>query len=198
MPSGDPAPRSPSAFISYSWDDAEHKVWVLELATRLRRDGVDVTLDQWHVAPGDQLADFMERAIRENDFVIVVCTPHYKERSDRRAGGVGYEGDIMTAEVLTRRNHRKFIPILRAASWRESAPSWLLGSVYLDFFERRTLEASYRDLVATLLGRRPAPPRVGEVPAEADEDTAPDAGALFDVGRHDPRDGHFSKFYDTE
>jgi glutamate synthase (NADPH/NADH) small chain len=34
----------PKAFISYSWDSPEHKAWTKALATRLRSDGVDVTL----------------------------------------------------------------------------------------------------------------------------------------------------------
>jgi hypothetical protein len=89
----------------------EHRQWVLDFATRLRSDGVEVTLDQWHLHPGDQLPAFMEPAIRDNDYILIVCTPHYAERSNRRAGGVGYEGDIMTAEVFTQRNERKFIPV---------------------------------------------------------------------------------------
>jgi hypothetical protein len=108
-------PTHPTAFISYSWDDEAHKDWVRELATRLRHDGVDVHLDHWHAVPGDHLPHFMDREIRENDFVIIVCTPKYKAKSDERTGGVGYEGDIMTAEVLTKQNHRKFIPVLASA-----------------------------------------------------------------------------------
>src|SRR2546422_9170 len=103
----------PGAFISYSWDGEDHTSWVRGLASRLREDGVETTLDQWHVVPGDQLPAFMERAVRESDYVLIVCTPRYKDRSDTRTGGVGYEGDIMTAEALTVRNERKFIPILR-------------------------------------------------------------------------------------
>ena len=90
----------PKAFISYSYDDSVHQDWVLRLATRLRTDGIDVTLDLWHLAFGDQLPLFMERAVRENQFVLIACTPRYKERSDNRQGGVGYEGDIMTADAL--------------------------------------------------------------------------------------------------
>jgi hypothetical protein len=43
-----------------------------------------VTLDQWELQPGDQLPAFMERAVRENDYVLIVCTPLYKRRSDER------------------------------------------------------------------------------------------------------------------
>jgi len=57
----------------------------------------------------------MESEIRRNDFVIIVCTPKYKVKSDTRTGGVGYEGDIMTAEVFTNQNHLKFIPVLARA-----------------------------------------------------------------------------------
>lgn len=89
------------AFISYAWEGATFKDGVVALAARLRGDGVDVTLDHWHLVPGDQLTNFMEKSVRENDFVIVLCTPKYKKRSDNREGGVGYEGDIMTAEVHT-------------------------------------------------------------------------------------------------
>ena len=56
----EPDSRVPKAFISYSWDDDAHKEWVKQLATRLRADGVDVTLDRWHAAPGDQIPAFMD------------------------------------------------------------------------------------------------------------------------------------------
>ena len=112
-----------SAFISYSWDDDAHCDWVRALAGRLRADGIDVSIDRWAAVPGDQLSAFMERAIRENQFVVIVCTPRYKHRSDAREGGVGYEGDIMTSEVLNSQNHRKFIPVLRRGVWSQAAPS---------------------------------------------------------------------------
>lgn len=108
-----PADHPPTAFISYSWDDEPHKGWVRGLATRLRGDGVDVVLDQWELQPGDRLPAFMETAVREHDHALIVCTPHYKQRSDARQGGVGYEGDIMTGELLSQGNERKFIPMLR-------------------------------------------------------------------------------------
>jgi hypothetical protein len=125
-------PTHPTAFISYSWDDETHRACVRDLATRLRADGVDVRLDYWHTVPGDQLPEFMEREIRKNDFVIVVCTPKYKTKSEARTGGVGYEGGIMTAEVFAKQNHRKFIPVLARGGWAEAAPSWLSGSRYVD------------------------------------------------------------------
>ena len=100
----------------------------------------------------------MERAIRENDYVLIICTPNYCVKADQRRGGVGYEGDIMTAEVRTRGNHRKFIPILAASTWNDSSPSWLRGKYYVDLTDPENYVRNYRDLVATMLGvTRPAP-----------------------------------------
>ena len=86
------APMPPSAFISYSWDNDAHKEWVWSLAVRLRADGADVTLDRWLRFQETSFPPFMETAIRENQFIVIICTPHYKDRSDARECGVGYEG----------------------------------------------------------------------------------------------------------
>jgi hypothetical protein len=170
-----------SAFISYSWDDDEHKEWVRLLAARLRADGVDATLDTWATVPGDELPAFMERAVRDSDFVVIVCTPRYKGRSDALQGGVGYEGDIMTAEALTRRPTRKFIPVLRRGSWIEAAPSWLTGKYYVDLSGNPYSERAYMDLVRTLLGIRQTAPPLGKPmatvkPAPRSQGTTPPEG----------------------
>jgi hypothetical protein len=154
----------PTAFISYSWDDDDHREWVANLAERLRRDGVDVKLDKWHAVPGDQLPAFMEREIRSNSFVLIICTPNYKKKSDARKGGVGYEGDIMTAEVFTTQNHRKFIPILARGRWEEVAPSWLAGKYYVDLSDTARFDRQYEDLYSTIADLRPSAPPLGPVP----------------------------------
>ena len=167
-PKGDPMVATekpnPTTFVSYSWDSEEHKSWVRDLAYRLRNDGIDVKLDQWETAPGDQLTEFMERGVREHDFVVIVCTPKYKERSDSRAGGVGYEGDIMTAEVLQDQNHRKFIPVLRTGLWEAVAPSWLKGKLYIDLSSDPRDRDAYQELLTTLLGQREIAPPLGQPP----------------------------------
>jgi hypothetical protein len=38
-------------FISYSHDDEVHKARVLDLANRLREDGVDAVIDQYEESP---------------------------------------------------------------------------------------------------------------------------------------------------
>lgn len=155
---------NPKAFVSYSWDDDHHKKWVEQLATRLRGDAVEIILDQWHAVPGDQLPEFMEREIRENDYVLIICTPKYKQKLDNRSGGVGYEGDIMTGEIYSKGNHRKFIPILARGTWEDAAPSWLKGKYFIDLSGDHVFEQGYHDLLTTVRGPRPKAPPLGKKP----------------------------------
>ena len=158
---------APTVFISYSWESAAHKEWVRNFAARLVGDGVKVTLDQWHAVPGDQLPGFMEREIRINKYILIICTPHYKKRANNRGSGVGYEGDIMTGEVFgskSRQKQRKFIPILRAGKWDQSAPSWLRGNYRIQLDGDPYPEDQYHDLLATLHDERPKPPPLGSRP----------------------------------
>jgi hypothetical protein len=169
MATPEPDPPAPKTFISYSWDDPAHREWVRQLAIRLREDGVAVTLDQWDVAPGDQIPAFMERAVRENDFVIAVCTPRFKEKSDGRGGGVGYEGDIMTAYAFTAGAKKKFIPVLRLGGWVEAAPTWLLGRAKIDLSGDPYSEPEYEELLRTLHSAREEAPPIGSRPDFGDK-----------------------------
>ena len=153
--------NNPKAFISYAWESDEIKLWVKELATDLRSDGIDAKLDQWEVVPGDQMPHFMEKSVRDNDYVLIICTPKYKSKSENRVGGVGYEGDIMTAEVLQNSNHRKFIPILKSGTKDTSIPSWLQGKYYVDLSNETHYDNNYSDLTTTLLNARETAPILG-------------------------------------
>jgi hypothetical protein len=154
--------ETPTVFVSYSWDDEDHKAWAHNFGQRLSSDGVLVTLDQWSTVPGDQLPVFMETAIGNNKFVLIICTPRYKTRSEQRQGGVGYEGDIITAQLLHTQNQRKFIPVLRQGDWLKAAPSWLAGKYYVDLRDGPQHETQYQDLLNTLYGTRPQAPVLGK------------------------------------
>lgn len=153
--------QPPKVFISYSWDDDIHKEWVRTFASRLRADGVDARLDTWHTGPGDNTPEFMDREVRESDFVLCICTPRYKERSDNRIGGVGFEGGLLTSDYFANRNQRKFIPILRTGEWKHSAPSWLIGTYFVDLGGDPFSEKNYRELLATLRNEREQEPPIG-------------------------------------
>ena len=153
--------RPTRVFVSYSWDDELHKAWVARLAADLRRDGIETRLDQWRVELGEPLGAVMEREIRDNDHVLIVCTPEYRRKSDAGTGGVGFEGGIMIAEVAERGNHRKYIPVLARGDWGEAAPSWLRGKRYADLSTPERYAAGYGELRGTLEGKAPDAPTVG-------------------------------------
>lgn len=155
--------NNPTTFISYAWESDGIKVWIKKLATQLRNDGIDAKLDQWEVIPGDQMPHFMEKSVRDNDYVLIICTPKYKSKSENRIGGVGYEGDIMTAEVLQNSNHRKFIPILKSGTKETAIPSWLKGKYYVDLSNETHYKNNYSDLTTTLLNAREVAPKLGNV-----------------------------------
>lgn len=155
--------NSPSTFISYAWESEELKIWVKDLATQLRENGVDAKLDQWEVVPGDQMPHFMEKSVRENDYVLIICTPKYKLKSENRIGGVGYEGDIMTSEVLQNANHRKFIPILKSGTKESALPSWLQGKYFVDLTSDEHFTNNFEDLITTLLNARETAPTLGNI-----------------------------------
>ncbi|HET8888232.1 MAG TPA: FxSxx-COOH system tetratricopeptide repeat protein [Candidatus Angelobacter sp.] len=110
--------RPPKVFISYSHDSAEHEKHVLDLANRLRRDGIDATIDQYETSPREGWPVWMEMQIRESDFVLVVCTATYLGRAERREKeGVGKGAIWETALTLqylyeASANNERFIPAI--------------------------------------------------------------------------------------
>lgn len=52
--------KKPRVFISYSWEDSEHRNWVRYLADQLIADGVDTTIDQYDLSLGDRLSQLIK------------------------------------------------------------------------------------------------------------------------------------------
>jgi hypothetical protein len=151
--------EQPRCFISYSWDSQEHRDWVRKLATRLREFGVDVILDQFHLAPGADVAKFMEKSVRDSQFVLLVCTPTFARKADAGAGGVGYEKAIVTGEIFAgEARETKFVPLLREGDARESLPSYLKNRLFVDFRKDAYFESKLEELVRHFYGEPLYPP----------------------------------------
>lgn len=153
----------PKVFISYSWEEEAHKEWVKSLADRLLSDGIEATVDQYDLTLGDRLPHFMEQSISNSDYVLIICSPTYKSKSDSRKGGVGYEGHIISAELLTQGNERKFIPVIRKGTETNSIPTFLSGKLGIDLSNTIHYENSYKDLLTTLYGVK-RKPQIGTRP----------------------------------
>lgn len=148
--------NNPTAFISYSWDDEDHKHWVRAFAERLVQNGVSVTLDTWEVQPGQSISQFMEKSVKDCEFTIIICTPNYASKSIERKGGVGYEQQIISAKIFGGHDRRKFIPIVRSGSFDEgdncAIPEHFKGTFALDFRPENKNDA-FEDLIRALFER---------------------------------------------
>lgn len=154
----------PTVFISYSWEDEDHIKWVKDLADKLLSDGIEATIDQYDLLLGDRLPQFMEQSISSVDYVLIVCTPTYKWKADMRKGGVGYEGHIISDELLTNSNERKFIPIIRKGNVENALPEFLASKYGIDLTDGKQYEDNYKNLVTTIYGDRKKP-EVGRQPS---------------------------------
>ncbi len=52
-------------------------------------------------------------------------------KGDARKGGVGYEGGIITGEMLELGNHEKFIPLLRSGAWTPVLFGWRVPRIWI-------------------------------------------------------------------
>ncbi|WP_343585525.1 toll/interleukin-1 receptor domain-containing protein [Flavobacterium sp.] len=121
-----------TVFISYSWDNAEHKEWVLKLANYLiEKAGCNVLLDQFDLAAGKELTHFMENSLEKADKVIIILTEEYKKRADSRTGGTGFEYSLISQGLYDlQSNNDKFIPVLRRGTKSTSAPIYISTKIY--------------------------------------------------------------------
>ena len=70
----------------------------MNLANEIVQNGTDVILDQYDLAAGHELNYFMEKAMTA-DKVVVILTPNYKLKAEKREGGVGAEYSLITQEL---------------------------------------------------------------------------------------------------
>ncbi|MDR9861055.1 toll/interleukin-1 receptor domain-containing protein [Pseudomonas baetica] len=160
----------PKVFISYSWESDIHKLWVRTLAERLTKNGVNTRLDQWHIAPGQSLTQFMEVEAQDCDFTLIICTKDYCRKSLARSGGVGYEQQIITGHIAAGIERGRFIPIIRDGEFSPGAdcsiPAQFLGIYAIDMRDEEKLDQQVEDILRAVF-RQPAltQPPIGPRPA---------------------------------
>ena len=163
----------PIVFVSYSHDSEEHLEWVLQLATRLRSDGVDTILDRWKLSPGQDLAVFMEEGLSSSHRVLCICSQAYVDKADAGRGGVGYEKQIITAELLADLNRDWVVPVIRNNPQTRKLPRFLGSRLYIDFEEDNLYESKYEELLRALLDEPLLPvPELGKSPFETAKEYA--------------------------
>jgi|JI6StandDraft_1071083.scaffolds.fasta_scaffold01589_7 hypothetical protein len=160
---------APRAFISYSWSSPSHESWVLNLASRLREDGVDVILDKWDLKPGHDALHFMESMVTDKSVskVIMICDRTYAEKADAREGGVGTESQIISPEIYRSSTQDKFAAAITEnyESGKACTPTFYVGRIYFDFTTGQLFEESYEQLLRWLVDKPQfIKPKLGSIP----------------------------------
>ena len=154
-----PTPSNITTFISYAWGVTEHEDWVeRKLADHLKDAGFDVLLDRWeNSAAGKGVARFIER-IPKSDFVIIVGTPKYLEKYEKKLISTG---TVVSTEIElintifiynSEETASKILPLILAGDKNTSLPPLLRGRVYYEFQKPETYHTRLFDLLLTLRG----------------------------------------------
>ena len=135
-------------FISYGWDDDEHRSWVHSLASGLSAD-FNVMIDEKQPLGAD-LNAFMEQLVTKADRVLLILTPKYKVKADNRQNGVGYESVLISSQLYQNQGTSKFIPIIRKGDVKECYPLYLGNRKGLDMRNDSCYEEQLRLLIEDL------------------------------------------------
>ncbi|MFI3236624.1 MAG: TIR domain-containing protein [Lachnospiraceae bacterium] len=164
----------PKVFISYAWGTKEHDDKVIFFATELKNDGVEVVFDKWQLIEGADTYAFMEKSAIDKSItnVLILLDPLYAKKADQRSGGVGAETQIISPEVYSKVEQKKFIPVVfeRNEDGEICKPQYLKGLLHFDMTQDEKYDAEYQRLVRRLYGIDTIKePELGNPPAWLDE-----------------------------
>ncbi|BDT73158.1 hypothetical protein os4_27060 [Comamonadaceae bacterium OS-4] len=149
-------PQEEEVFISYSHDSELHMDRVRELSDRLRAEGVDCDIDQYHEAPPEGWPRWMAKKVRDSKFVLVVCSRPYQSRFEgleEKGKGLGakWEGSIIINELYEAEgSNTKFIPVIFDFADREFIPTPLRPTTYYNVGK----QSGFEDLYGRLTGQQ--------------------------------------------
>lgn len=163
--------RVPKVFISYSHDSEDHRRNVLAFANRLRRDGIDATLDQYVSSPEEGWPRWMNRQLEQADFVLLVCTEIYMRRVEGREEpgrglGVMWESNLVYQYLYNAGAvNRKFIPVLLEGGEPAHVPLPLQGVTLFHPATDSGYEELYRHLTMQPRTDQPVLGKLKSLPA---------------------------------
>ncbi|MBD9406591.1 TIR domain-containing protein [Acidovorax sp. ACV02] len=171
----------PRLFISYSWSNPQHEQWVLDLASELVSSGIDVVLDKWDLREGHDAIAFMEKMVTDPSIskVALVCDEVYVTKADGRAGGVGTETQIISAEVYAKQNQDKFVAVIaeKGTDGKLFLPTYYKSRIYIDLSESERYAESFEKLVRWVFDKPLfKKPELGKPPSFITDSTAPVLG----------------------
>jgi hypothetical protein len=168
--------NSNKLFISYCWSSTEHEEWVVNLASELRENGVDVLLDKWDLKEGHDANAFMERMVTDKDIhkVILVLDKVYADKANKRSGGVGTETQIISAEVYESVDQNKFVAVIaeRDEEGKAKTPAFYKSRIYIDMSSKDLYGSNFEQLLRWAYNKPlHVKPELGHKPAFLDEES---------------------------
>lgn len=165
----------PKLFVSYSWTDAGHEEWVLQLATELRESGVDVILDKWDLREGHDANAFMEQMVTDPEIekVILVCDQAYADKADKRSGGVGTEAQIISGEIYSAQDQGKFVAVVKehTEEGKPCLPAYYRSRIFIDLSDPSAYAENFEKLLRWIFNKPVhKKPEIGKVPTFLTED----------------------------
>ena len=161
-------------FVSYSWDSPSHCDAVRMLVDRLRKDGIECTLDQYQFPPPPEgWATWMHDQVKIADFVLVICSNGYSQKAERRTPvsgtGVRFESLQVLQELYDANMvNRRYLPVLLEPGSVQTV--WEPLRPYHRYIV--STEHGYEELYRTLTGQpHRKPPTVGRVKELSTEDS---------------------------
>ena len=153
--------KIPKVFISYSWTSKEHAQWVLEFATSLVDNGIDIIIDKWDLPEGEDKYKFMERIVNDKsvDKVIILSDKRYAEKADKREGGVGSETQIISVNLYEQfsegEQNNRFVALAceKDNKGKPYLPTYYKNRIYIDFSDNDLRSTNFEHIIRWIFNK---------------------------------------------
>lgn len=138
--------NNPKVFISYAHKNQAYEDKVLELANRLRSEGIDAMIDQYEEAPPEGWPRWMEHQIMESEFVLVLCEETYYQKlySEKKGKGVVWEANIVYQMLYdSAAETNKFIAAFFDDADQQYIPTPLKPYTYYNLLDEKQYDRLY-------------------------------------------------------
>ena len=160
--------KIPKVFLSYARTNLEYAESIVEFASTLRDDGIDASLDEWDLKPGNDIYHFMESKIKsEADFVLLMINDEFTEKANKRKNGAGAEVQMLAKELYENVEQGRIIPIIwkRDGEGEIKLPNIVESRYYIDLSSDDKFGENYELLLRTLFNKPKNPKmEVGKMP----------------------------------
>jgi hypothetical protein len=150
-------------FISYTNTTPKHREWVKDLATYLRKNGIEARLDVWHLRHGMDLPQWMCNELQMADKVIIVSDEAYAQKANGRHGGVGWETMIIQGDMADLPpESTKYLTIVKSECFEDGVPLYLKTKYAIHWTDGN--EEQLRNMLLRELLEVSSEPPIGEPP----------------------------------